>query len=221
MSFVMGYLHLHCGEEQKNGGKLKSINFRCKDDSWEDFGMKEILKKIPEDKIKKLYISKDMDAYMQMFLRDYSLRPSCYACVAKDIKMSDITIADFWGIDNIAPEMNDGRGTSLALIRTNWGKHIFKIISQQMKLKEVSYEDGVRSNPAEYKSALRPAERDIFFDDMRNMEFENLEKKYVILSDLSFKSRIKEKIKMIIKHMFEIGGAKSNIDYGLLFVFYV
>lgn len=70
-------------QEQKNGGKLKGINFRCKDDGWTDFGMKEICKGIPNGEMKKLYISKDKDAYMQMFLRDYCLRPSCYECAAK------------------------------------------------------------------------------------------------------------------------------------------
>lgn len=70
-------------QEQKIGGKLKGINFRCKDDSWTDFGMKEICKSIPGGETKKLYIFKDKDAYMQMFLRDYCLRPSCYECTAK------------------------------------------------------------------------------------------------------------------------------------------
>lgn len=74
-------------QEQKNGGKLKGINFRCKDDGWTDFGMKEICKGIPNGEMKKLYISKDKDAYMQMFLRDYCLRPSCYECAAKNVKM--------------------------------------------------------------------------------------------------------------------------------------
>lgn len=68
---------------KKSGGKLKGINFRCKDESWTDFGMKEVLENIPEDSVKKFYISKDKDPYMQMFLRDYCLRPSCYECVAK------------------------------------------------------------------------------------------------------------------------------------------
>ena len=54
-------------QEQKNGGKLKGINFRCKDDNWIDFGMKEVCKSIPDGELKKLYISKDKDAYMQMF----------------------------------------------------------------------------------------------------------------------------------------------------------
>ena len=39
-------------QEQKIGGKLKGINFRCKDDSWTDFGMKEICKSIPDGETK-------------------------------------------------------------------------------------------------------------------------------------------------------------------------
>ncbi len=78
---------------KENGGKLKDINFRCKDDGWVDFGMKEMLKKTPQSEEKKLYISKDKDSYMQMFLRDYCLRPSCYECAAKTEKMSDLTVA--------------------------------------------------------------------------------------------------------------------------------
>ena len=122
-------------QEQVNGGKLKNINFRCKDDSWVDFGMKEALAGIPQDNLKKLYISKDEDPYMQMFLRDYCLRPSCYECVAKNVKMSDLTIADFWGIDNVAPEMNDKKGTSLVLIRTEKGKQVFETISSGLNRK--------------------------------------------------------------------------------------
>ena len=186
-------------QEKKNGGKLKGINFRCKDDSWTDFGMKDVLEKIPQGEEKQLYISKDKDPYMQMFLRDYCLRPSCYDCVAKKTKMSDLTIADFWGINDVAPEMNDGNGTSLILIRTDKGMKAFETISSKLKLKEVAYEDGVKSNPAEYKSCCRPPQRDTFFKDMNVMEFEELEKKYASPIKVTFKSRVKRKIKNTIK----------------------
>ena len=212
-------------QEQKISGKLKGINFRCKDDSWTDFGMKEICKSIPEGEIKKLYISKDKDAYMQMFLRDYCLRPSCYQCTAKKVKMSDVTIADFWGINDVAPDMNDGMGTSLVLIRTEKGKDIFEKISSSMKLKEVSYEDGVRGNPAEYISCARPMQRNTFFDDMQNMSFEELEKKYAAPIKVSLVTRAKRKTKKTIKSLLRvIGGGQSmntakNMDYFLCFVF--
>lgn len=197
-------------QEKKMGGKLKEINFRCKDDSWVDFGMKEVLSTIPEDSVKKFYISKDKDPYMQMFLRDYCLRPSCYECMVKKEKMSDLTVADFLGIKDVAPEMNNGLGTSLVLIRTKKGQEIFNYISCEMKLKEVTYEAGVKGNPAEYKSCVRPSQRDTFFDDMHTMSFEELEGKYAPPIKYSLKTRAKRKTKKIMKSMLRvIGGGRE------------
>lgn len=157
--------------EQKYG-KLKYVNFRCKDDSWIDFGMKE----------DSFYISKDKDSFMQMFLNNYCLRPSCYKCIAKEIKISDITIADFWGIEKIAPEMSDGKGTSLVLIRTKKGTYLWNQIRSRLKVKEVSYQEGVRGNTSEYKSVKRPIQRDTFFDDMNLLSYEELMHKYLHIS---------------------------------------
>lgn len=212
-------------QEKKNHGKLKGINFRCKDDSWVGFGMKETLESIPKEKERKFFISARKDPYMQMFLRDYCLRSSCYNCVAKTVKMADLTIADFWGINEVAPEMNDGNGTSLILIRTDKGEERFRSVSNKLKLKEVSYEDGVRNNPAEYKSCSRPPQRETFFTDLQTMEFEELQKKYASPPKITFKSRVKREIKNAIKLVLRvIGGGrkyKHNEEYGLLFVFYI
>ena len=211
-------------QERKAGGNLKGINVRCKDNSWTDFGMKEVLKTIPGDSVKKFYVSKDKDPYMQMFLRDYCLRPSCYECAAKKEKTSDLTVADFWGIKKAAPEMNDGLGTSLVLIRTKKGQEIFDCISGEMKFKEVTYEAGVKGNPAEYKSCARPSQRETFFDDMHTMSFEELERKYAAPIKYSLKTRVKRNVKKIIKSILRIiggGGAESSTEYGLLFVFRV
>ena len=186
-------------QEEKNAGKLKSINFRCKDNSWSDFGMEEVLKDIPQGEEKKLYIPKDKDSYMQMFLRDYCLRPSCYECVAKKEKMSDLTIADFWGIKKAVPEMNDGLGTSLVLVRTKKGQEIFNYISSKMKLSEVTYEVGVKENPAEYKSCERPSQRDMFFGDMQIMNYEELKEKYAAPIKHSLKKSVKSKVKSILR----------------------
>lgn len=204
-------------QEEKNEGKLKYINFRCKDVNWNDFGMKELLNN------KRIYIPKDKDPYMQMFLSDFCLRPSCYECVAKNVKMSDLTIADFWGIDNVAPDMNDGNGTSLVLVRTKKGKDIFEKISGDLKLKEVTYEEGIKCNPAEYKSCKRPNQRETFFDDMNVMNFEELKKKYIIPIKTPFWKRVARKIKSHIKSALQIfvGGQKGNKEYGLLFLFHI
>lgn len=191
--------------EDKNGSHLVGVNFRCKSDSWTNFGMREI-----DDTERSIYISKDKDPYMLMFLRDYCLRPSCYECRAKEIKMSDLTIADFWGIDSIAPEMNDGKGTSLVLIRSEKGKALFEKICGNVKRKQVSYSEGVKCNPAEYRSVYRPVERDTFFADMRRMNFDELQMKYGLPTTVPFKRKLKAFIKKVLIKAKTIGGAEGK-----------
>ena len=45
--------------EKKYNGKLKIINFRCKDESWNNYGVKKVLENITENSLKKFYVSKD------------------------------------------------------------------------------------------------------------------------------------------------------------------
>lgn len=208
-------------QEKKSGGKLKGINFRCKDESWTDFGLKEVLEDIPEDSVKRLYIPKDKDPYMQMFLRDYCLRPSCYECVAKKEKMSDITIGDFWGIELVDEEMADVSGTSIVILRTKKGDTVFNKIVDGMKTKEVSYEAAIRRNPAEYKSCEKPLCRSAFFEDMCAVGFEDLQTKYEKTNDVALNEKIKCNIKRMIKRVLHIKTVSSKANYGLLFVFYV
>ena len=68
----------------------------------------------------------------------------------------------------------------------------------------------MRGNPAEYKSCCRPAERDDFFSDMEAMEFGEFEKKYA--SPMTFKRRLKRRIKSIIKLSLRLirGGKKES-----------
>ena len=198
--------------QEKKHGKLESVNFRCKDDSWIDFGIKE----------NQIYISKDTDPFMCMFLRNYCLRPACYDCHAKHYKKSDMTIADFWGIENVAPEMNDGRGTSLVITRTEKGQELFDSIKSELKWKEVSYEDGVKGNPSEYSSVARPQQRNTFFDDLEKMPFAKMEKKYAADIKVSLARKVMRKIKRTIKKI--LRGVpqikqRTNADYGMLLTF--
>ena len=70
-------------QEELYGGKLKSINFRCKDESWIDYGMKETFVNESTQSTETVVTLKKDDSYMRMFLRNHCLRPSCYNCVSK------------------------------------------------------------------------------------------------------------------------------------------
>ena len=91
----------------------------------------------------------EQDPYMQAFLRNTSLRESCYNCqFKKKHRISDITLADFWGIENIAPEMDDDKGTSLVIINSEKGKKIFEQIKDKINYKQVDFEEAIRYNPS-------------------------------------------------------------------------
>lgn len=182
---------------ERKYGKLEQINFRTKEENWKKFGMKE----------NQLYIPRSKDPFMNMFLDDFCLRPSCYKCHAKQYRLSDISIADFWGIEQVDPEMNDGMGTSLIIVRTEKGQKLFDSMKGKLEWKEVDYGDAVRENPAEYRSVQRPLKRDTFFPDLQSHSFNYMIRKY---APDTKKIRIRvlwRKIKSYVKNV--SGGGKT------------
>ena len=177
----------------------------------------EVLEDIPENSVKRFYISKDRDPYMQMFLRDYCLRPSCYECVAKKEKMSDLTVADFWGIKEVAPEMNDNKGVSLVIIRSQRGQSLFDTIQEKLCYKKVDYNAAIKYNPSEITSAPRPKERNKFFTDLEKKEFIKMEKKYkglifiLLTYGIVFSLCVAYRNSVLKKDIFQIGNWIKNI----------
>lgn len=103
------------------------------------------------------------DLYMRSFLSDICLRPACYSCHSKSVEReSDITLADFWGIENVCPEFFDDKGTSLVLVNSLKGKSLFDEISSQMKYKEVNIDEALKFNPSAYRAVVKPKNRDRF-----------------------------------------------------------
>ena len=103
--------------------------------------------------------------YMYAFLQNIILRPSCHNCPAKQGKsMSDITLADFWGVQNVASEINDDKGVSLIIINTGKGRDLYQSIS--LKGKEMDEEVALKGNLCFYNSVLPHNKRDFFFQSI-------------------------------------------------------
>jgi len=100
--------------------------------------------------------------YMRAFLSDICLRPSCQACVAKEGRCgADLTLADFWGIANLAPDMDDDRGTSLVIAHTSKGLGIVNRL--KARTREFKLEEAIRFNPSYRVSKLPHPHREEFF----------------------------------------------------------
>lgn len=173
---------------------IKNIYFRNKDIGWKIFSLKIIFDE-------KIYIN-DLcnDLFMKGFLQDVYLRPSCYNCKFKKInRISDITVADFWGIGNILPKMDDDKGTSLIVIHSEKGKQLFDKISEKMISNDVNLNEAIKYNPSMISSVKYNEKRKDFFLELNSgEELINLIKRY---TKLSLERRVKNKIKSIIKRL--------------------
>jgi coenzyme F420-reducing hydrogenase beta subunit len=77
--------------------------------------------------------SVDSRIFTTMFYKHHILRPSCFKCPYKSLlHSSDITIADFWGIEKAAPHFDDNKGVSLVLINNYVGEGFFQKINQHI-----------------------------------------------------------------------------------------
>ena len=77
--------------------------------------------------------------FMRGFLSDIYLRPSCYECKCKNgVSHSDLTIADFWGIDRLIPDFDDDKGVGLVLVNTTSGHHFFDKLSMEKRLSSLA-----------------------------------------------------------------------------------
>ena len=107
--------------------------------------------------------------FMRAFLSDMILRPSCHNCKAKEGRsLSDITIADFWGVNIEMPEMDDDKGTSLLIVNTEKGKEY--IDWERMKWKETELETVRKYNAGLSASTIPHHRRDLFFKRLKSTE---------------------------------------------------
>lgn len=181
------YLKSKCKTE-----KIENIVHRTKIKGWKNWCVN--VKFNNSEYIK----SHNDDPYMQAFLKNTSLRESCYNCkFKKKHRVSDITLADFWGIENIAPEMDDNKGTSLVIINSEKGKQIFEQIKDKIIYKQVDFEEAIRYNPSMTSSAKKDSNREKFFENLDKMPFDKLVKKYTYTPSI-FK-KVYWKLKRIAK----------------------
>lgn len=138
---------------------IENVLFRCKATGWRDYSIK-----YEYHDNKQEMVPQTQDVYYQAFLKNLILRPSCYDCRFKGNSLaSDITLADFWGIEKVIPEMDDNKGTSLAICHTPKGKTLFESIQSSIVFRSVDYDLALQGNPAAVRSMGKPGSRDTMF----------------------------------------------------------
>ena len=74
------------------------------------------------------------DPYCGMFFGNYTIRPSCHVCpYCTADRGSDFTLGDFWGIEKVRPEADDGMGNSLVILHTEKAREIWAEVREELE----------------------------------------------------------------------------------------
>ncbi|MCH3965040.1 MAG: Coenzyme F420 hydrogenase/dehydrogenase, beta subunit C-terminal domain [Clostridium sp.] len=174
-----------------NNSKVKLVKFRDKKYGWHKYSH------VTEFKNGKIYSrTVDKDIFMQGFLKDLYLRPSCYECKAKNYKSnSEFSLADYWGIEKICPDFDDDKGVSLVILNNEKSLQIFSEILSDMEVTRSNLDYATKYNQSIIKSVNYNKNRKKYFKVIHNMDVEKAIIKY---TKVNFASRVKRKIVRVI-----------------------
>lgn len=114
--------------ERRYKGKLQSFFFRDKRNR--DHGRTRSFAVEGKEVVNALY----RDTYCRMYFANYNIRPSCFHCgFCRIQRSSDFTIGDFWGVESIRPDFDDGMGTSLVIAHTEKAKDFWKDVEKDTR----------------------------------------------------------------------------------------
>ena len=176
---------------RKKGERLDDFRFRDKSLGW--------LRSAP----KAYYVDGSAEqqteltrGYASLFYRRLVLRPSCYCCPFPNFRRaSDITIADFWGVEKQKPEFFDDKGISLVLANTPAGSSALNSAKSGLLIEPSSAEECAPYQVHLLRPAELPPERKAFWKDYSSKGLEYVLQKY------AFSKPRRDKIKIILKRV--------------------
>jgi|SRR5690554_252979 len=167
--------------EEKHKGILKNISFRKKTKGWKLYSVSKNIEINSNGIPLKKEVSETLreDVFMRLFLRDICLRESCHHCAySKFPRIADITLADYWGVQDIHPEFDDDKGVSLVLINSKVGGVLWKKTQESLDVIPTNLHKAIQYNPSVQTSCKPHPKRKMFFENLDKKSLEDLVKLY-------------------------------------------
>ena len=148
---------------------IDTVDFRSKSTGWKKYSFALTLSETSVEGVKNTVLLSSVfseNPFMRAFLADLILRPSCYSCPSKSGRSgSDLTIADYWAIPQVAPEFDDDKGVSLVLVQTEKGKSFYQSLKEKTTFIVTSYQEAQGANGGfKEKTPMHP-KRSRFFTE--------------------------------------------------------
>lgn len=109
--------------------------------------------------------------YTKWFHQSVILRPSCENCrYSKLPRPADISLGDWWGIGQVAPQLNDGQGLSNVLLNSAKGQELYSIVADRGVFSKLELPSGYNNGHLRRGMKLNE-ERKRFFINSKNRDF--------------------------------------------------
>ncbi len=177
-------------EQRKVGSPLAQVDFRNKSSGWRDFSVRLSFENgtVVTNQVRD-------DLFMRAFLKNLTLRSSCYDCRANKYRSgSDITLGDFWNIEKISETYTDDRGVSGVMLKTKKGHQLFARLKNDFMCETHEVDSFVKYNAVVETSVQQPTTRDVYLKQLQTRSFERLDSRFVCSSH-------KERVKKLIKKL--------------------
>lgn len=175
-------------------GRLKSIDFRYKKSSSKE---PVVAARFSDNRI--IVETQLIRSYMTLYFTYLPLRKSCYQCRFSNLnRVSDITIGDFWGIENVMPEIPSKDGVSEIIVNSHKGEDLVENLKliQGAVIKQCHSEDYIKYQHNLNSPTNRPKDVDRFWDDYERNGFDFALVKY---ADYTTKGKIMFTFKKMLR----------------------
>lgn len=162
--FVDKYIQ---SEEKRFKKKIDTYHFRIKEDNgWKSGGGTKM--KLDFADGSSFIEKKTIDTFFMAFNKNLILRESCYSCRYCGIeRISDFTIADFWGVtEERANIQMQHDGISVLICNSFKAKNLLVDLKEYLYIEKIMPEEVIPFNNALSSPNSRPKQRDLFIEEI-------------------------------------------------------
>lgn len=140
-------------------------------------------------------------SFINLYFGNLITRLSCASCPYTSLqRVSDISLADCWGIETVDPSMYDTKGVSLVIVNNEKGNELFESIMDGMTCKRVDI--GKLNQPHLYSSCIPSPKREEFWNRYIKDGYKAVAKRY---TDYGFIRYIRKNIFVIYGKLAKVG----------------
>ena len=176
--------------EEKYRGKITCYSFRNKDVAWRRYSPTAVF---ADGRV--IGANDHTGSFIELFRYDVCMRSACTVCRFASVhREGDLTISDFWGIENVMPQIDDEKGISAVMVNSRKGLAMLREIEMDVELHECTQEAIGARQPNLYAPSQFSNKASAFQKDYVCKTFETVLKKY---TRVGLKRRLIDRIKSV------------------------